>query len=814
SISPDVFAEHSNNFHTIETDSASDMFFDIFAEISRLVREEDYRYRDFVIIARDIKKYEKYLSSVSHKFSVPLFYDKRKPLKYAPLAKLAYNAYFASIKFNSDKIFNYLLSGFEIITEEEFDLLYNYVYMWSINGNDWLEKWYMNPDGFAEKTDDPDELQRIQKTIDKLNEIREKVIAPLQSLKNNTSEFARDKVKALYTFLDDIDASKMCAVFCEKKKQSDDFVSADFCRQSWDALIDVLNSLYKYIGNECVGDTEFCDLFYAAISSYAVGMIPQMLDEVSCGSADRIRPARPKCVFIIGLNLDEFPMTINENGILLNSERDMLIECGAKLVDNFTKLTVNENYLLYTCSCCASQKVYYCRSRFGGSNAALEPSPYFTKAEKMFPGCELNHDDLFGVATKESTFAVLSKNYKTKLGDTVQTALINDGVYAEKTERLGTQFEITDFTAHKEDVDKALGNTIYVSPTKVDTFYRCKFSYFCRYILKLESVRKAEIDNLSRGTLVHYILEKVIREYKRKIADLSREQLDAAAEKYAEEYLSNVIGSDFIMDGKIGFVIEEIKRMTKYVLYRISDEFYCSKFEPEYFEAKMSPEEDADFKSLVINADKKVVLRGNIDRADVWRDVNNKTYIRVVDYKTGKMKVNISDILYGLNLQMLLYLYGIVKNNTEDKSYIPAGVCYYLVDERTKTESDEQKDNEKVSTMYLFDDKLYNALDVTQSERFVKGMVTIKGKDGQKNNPFVAEDEMEVIFSHLDKKLKEMGNDIANGDFSVNPVEYSNKDSCKYCEFKSICMHEKELEKIDNYSLAQAMKKLTENADE
>ena len=48
-------------------------------------------------------------------------------------------------------------------------------------------------------------------------------------------------------------------------------------------------------------------------------------------------------------------------------------------------------------------------------------------------------------------------------------------------------------------------------------------------------------------------------------------------------------------------------------------------------------------------------VSGKIDRVDGYIR-GNTLYLKVVDYKTGKKEFRLSDVLYGLNLQMFLYL--------------------------------------------------------------------------------------------------------------------------------------------------------------
>ena len=77
---------------------------------------------------------------------------------------------------------------------------------------------------------------------------------------------------------------------------------------------------------------------------------------------------------------------------------------------------------------------------------------------------------------------------------------------------------------------------------------------------------------------------------------------------------------------------------------------------------------------------------GKVDRVDTYKK-GKDVYIRVVDYKTGIKDFKLSDIELGLNLQMLLYLFALWQNPTEQfkekagcekgGGILPAGVLYF-----------------------------------------------------------------------------------------------------------------------------------------
>ena len=70
-----------------------------------------------------------------------------------------------------------------------------------------------------------------------------------------------------------------------------------------------------------------------------------------------------------------------------------------------------------------------------------------------------------------------------------------------------------------------------------------------------------------------------------------------------------------------------------------------------------------------------ISVGGKIDRVDIYVKDGVK-YIRVVDYKTGSKEFVLSDVLSGLNMQMLIYLDIICDKELSGSDYSPAGVIY------------------------------------------------------------------------------------------------------------------------------------------
>lgn len=120
--------------------------------------------------------------------------------------------------------------------------------------------------------------------------------------------------------------------------------------------------------------------------------------------------------------------------------------------------------------------------------------------------------------------------------------------------------------------------------------------------------------------------------------------------------------------------------MLNSVVERLAGEFSQTDFEAAAFELKI--DKDGEAKPYVIPLESgSVSIRGSIDRVDTL-EKNGEKYVRVIDYKSGTKEFNLSDVLYGLNLQMFVYLFAVCNDKNCRVNGIPAGVLYMHVSKR------------------------------------------------------------------------------------------------------------------------------------
>lgn len=331
------------------------------------------------------------------------------------------------------------------------------------------------------------------------------------------------------------------------------------------------------------------------------------------------------------------------------------------------------------------------------------------------------------------------------------------------------------------------GNNLVLSPSSLEMFAKCKYSYFLNYGLKLNIKEKMIFDNREVGTFVHYILENCIKD------NVTYDNIDVLIDKYTKEYFCiNLRNSS----NTINYVIDELKISTKILLNTILSELDNTKFNTKYTELKIK---DMNF---CIKLDKgEIKITGIVDRVDTFED-NENYYYRVIDYKTGTKKFRLDDVLNGLNMQMIIYLMAIKNSNITNKKIIPTGFLYYPALVHYNKENIGTSD-EVVLENLRSNLKMNGILNKESIDLYdidvIGNYIDVISRKNINEQKVLDNDELDLVFEKVLEILKDEGNSMLSGDIKVNPIIDSKNDSCKYCLFSSICKFNKEKNKPRRY---------------
>ena len=162
------YTESAENITVCEAETLYDEAEFVANEIRRLVREEGYRYRDFVVFCRDDETYRSRIENICGKYSVPCFKDKRHSIDHTPLPVFLQSAMKAADRYHSEDILRFLKTELADLSFKEISELENYVYIWKIEGEMWKNEWTMSPSGFDGFNEND------EKKLAELNELRKR----------------------------------------------------------------------------------------------------------------------------------------------------------------------------------------------------------------------------------------------------------------------------------------------------------------------------------------------------------------------------------------------------------------------------------------------------------------------------------------------------------------------------------------------------------------------------------------------------------------------------------------------------------------
>jgi ATP-dependent helicase/nuclease subunit B len=175
---------------------------------------------------------------------------------------------------------------------------------------------------------------------------------------------------------------------------------------------------------------------------------------------------------------------------------------------------------------------------------------------------------------------------------------------------------------------------------------------------------------------------------------------------------------------------------------------------------------------------------------------DGQVYLRVIDYKSGHTRFDLTSIYYGLQLQLVVYMNAAIEleqRKTGDKVH-PAGMYYYHIEDPMLDYEEETDPSRRMLKELAFNGLVNGEKEIAmlQDRELENGSlilpVRLKKDGGYTAASSVAtEEEFQKLSRHVGKKLQEYGARILNGDIALNPYELGDEDACSFCSFHSVC---------------------------
>ena len=761
------------------------------------LRREGYRDGDLAVLCRDESRYKGVFDSVLEMHGISVFTDKRTHIAVKPLALLLSTALdIAADDFTTEDVLTHIKTGLTALDDEALGRMQRYCAVWEPLPGQWKKDFSDNPDGFAVEM-----TEEAQLRLDGLNADRRRIIDPILRLKQALTGTVADVCRALYEYMESVGVAERLKEQTVRLDAQGDHAQAQECEQTWEILGKVLSALYEAAGDMPTDPNLFRQLWACALAGYDIGRIPTSVDEVLTGRVDHVRTIGRRAVFVMGVNAGSFPAHATENDLVNAGDRDCLRTAGLDWEDNMADGR-DEWFYAYLAFGMPTEKLFVSYHQLTDTHDPAMASEFFDQIRALFPQVPVTHGR-DGVWDCPSAFDQLVSGGFTDEG--LLTFFENHPTYRDRLHLAMRAREIGRAdVAHSAVLEKRIqGDGLAVSPTSLDTLTGCKFKYFCKYVLRLKPLQRAEMSGRELGTFVHDMMEKVLGQYAKEsqipIWEEDRDRVYALVDDRMKDYLQGYFGGGE-RSARFRYLFARTKEAVHELIDKLCDEFSQSAFRAEDFELTIG--RDGAVSPICIEFEGgSIRVEGTIDRVDSIQTENGR-FLRVVDYKTGLKKFDFDDIYNGYAAQMLLYLFSLMQNGGERYGLAlrPAGVLYYPARQQFYSVSagdalpSEEELERQLARQGAQNGLLINDVQVlTAMERELQGRfidVTIAKGDTLKGN-LISERGFAALQEHLVSLLAKLGQELLSGDVTPMPLSRGGDDTaCKYCDYAAVCSFE------------------------
>ena len=752
------------------------------------------RYRQIAIVSPDWNKYASGARGILGKYSIPFNSSDKEDILNKPLIAFVLSALEVVItNWDRESVCRYIKTGLAGITADERDLLENYLIKWNVRGSSmWqrAEGWKMHPDGYSDNMSD-EARERLQI----VNSARLAVCGPLAFLeKALAAETGAGKAEAVYDFLEQAGIYGKTEEKVRELEAKGKLKSADELSQLWSIVTDALEQFSDIVGDKPMDNEEFSRLLRLLLGEYDVSTIPSSIDAVGVGDMSRMRGRGIKHLIIVGATDASMP-SFRESGELFSErEKTELRNAGLGLPDSRDDDLSRELGLIYSALTMPSDSLTM------SFPETTRKSYMVTRISEMFGIQEKDIDNSVFLYAREPALELAASAVSMDKNSLAARA------YFSARPELKTELEKLQLAAKmprgrlsRMAAEKLYGRNVTLSASRLDKFYSCRYSYFLKYGLRLKRRDPAGLDAPETGTFIHFVLEKTFSAAKEKggVNSVSDDELRSLARGFCQEYALVKLGGLEDKTGRFKYLFSRLCDDAERIVLNMARELRSSSFSPLSFELRFGGD-GGELPPIEVDGDGgKTRLIGVADRVDGWIH-NDKLYIRVIDYKTGKKSFRLSDILYGMGMQMLIYLFALKDEGEElyKKEIVPAGVLYAPArDAITPVSgsdiSDEELEAEKLkksirSGLLLNDPEVIDAMENGTKHKYIPVKLSKEGLPS--GDSLAGAEELGALARHVFMLISGMGNELRQGELSADPYFRSQLDNaCVYCDYFGAC---------------------------
>lgn len=477
------------------------------------------------------------------------------------------------------------------------------------------------------------------------------------------------------------------------------------------------------------------------------------------GTVDLINPSeleyyKDKYIFFMDFSVDSCNV-IKDERFILDEEA---VKLGIDTTNYLNQLTKNK--LIADLN--SNEKIIITYSNMH-SFSASNPSPLIKELnmiEKKYPKDEY----------KIGYNKILDDIYMSKkLDDYIKLNEKNEVLFNNYYAELGYNSFDNKFSGIDIDVLKeSMPKPFKLSYSDMHDYYQCPFKYYCKKILKIDTFTPSMDAML--GSYAHYILE----DFETNNETFNFEE--SASKNFELIKEDSYANKGYTFTDRDLFYFDKMKEHIQIVIEQIKEHKKHTSLCNSLCEKKMDVE--------LHNGD--LLFKGFIDK--LWYS-DDKGYVAIIDYKTGKDQESLDNLEYGENLQLPVYIYLLKNDNEFKKSQI---VGFYL----QKINIIIPKKNGKSIIEQIYSNlnlegytnpSNIELIDYTRGN-FLKNYKEKAGNIPDARSKIFTDEDIDKLFNIVDDKIEECYQNIIKGNFKITAKRIDkNNISCSFCSFVDCC---------------------------
>ncbi|MDD7403115.1 MAG: helicase-exonuclease AddAB subunit AddB [bacterium] len=802
-------------------------------QVRGLLVDEQCRYRDIAVVTGDLEVYGLLAKEIFGQAGIPCFIDQKKNILENPFVSLISTVIEIFLtNFKEEKVISFEKNIFSEATQEQTDLLDNFLRATGIRGyQKWLDVWDCSK-VFTGISQEQKEYAALQIDTVRLETVEQ--LGTLYETIGRGKHSVREYAQALCEWFEEQKYFLKIQKIIERAEQEKEAETVREYSQIYTIVLEVLERLVELLGEEKMDLKEFKEILDTGFSEARVGLIPPGVDQVVVGDINRTRLTNIKYLFFLGMNDSNIPKSGAKGGVISDSERLFLAEEEFELAPTIRDNVYTEQFYLYLNLTKASKHLYLTYCETGNDGKAQNPAYIIGQIQKIFPQLETvmekkRTDDRYLLGNDLGKGYLIQglrdRDFSDEKWQEIYTFYAKDPERKQLLERFVTAaFYKENQSKLSERVVKALYHDILTGSTsQFERYAACAFSYFMRYGLHLKERAEHQVEFFDIGNIVHEALEEytksLIREGKN-WDEIPEDEQHVRANQCINEVVERYKNGLLYSTERDTYLITRLRRLLQKSIWAITEQMKAGKFRTVdsevNFEVLHAVQGSSVAEEMEQSSDGQVLrLIGRIDRVDSMVQ-GDASYIKIVDYKTGRTNLSLSDLYYGLQMQLMIYLKVSVEEERQKakKLVIPAGMLYYHIDDPL---IEGKASDEKIASAVLQklrmdgllneDNPVLPSIDssfATEGVELVPGKVsdvapfgTNKNGTLKKTSKVATTKDFEKLMAFTDKKLADIRDEIMEGNISVNPyrkIDATDEMGCQYCPYHSICRFDTKIE--------------------